>query len=48
MNTDEKIDQLRNMVQELKKYVNAYNADMIVDDLNKIDEKLFWLRESIR
>ena len=48
MNTDEKIDQLRNMVQELKKYVNAYNTDMIVDDLNKIDEKLFWLRESIR
>ena len=48
MNTDEKIDQLRNMVQELKKYVNVYNADMIVDDLNKIDEKLFWLRESIR
>lgn len=48
MNTDEKIDQLRNMVQELKKYVNVYSADMIVDDLNKIDEKLFWLRESIR
>ena len=48
MNTDEKIDQLRNMVQELKKYVNAYNTDMIVDNLNKIDEKLFWLRESIR
>lgn len=48
MNTDEKIDQLRNMVQKLKKYVNAYNTDMIVDNLNKIDEKLFWLRESIR
>ena len=48
MNTDERIDQLRNMVQELEKYVNAYSADMIVDNLNKIDEKLFWLRVSIR
>ena len=48
MNTDEKIDQLRDMVQELKKYVDAYSADMIVDDLNKIDDKLFWLKESIR
>ena len=48
MDTNERIDQLKSMVQELKKYVNAYSADMIVDDLNKIDEKLSWLRESIR